>query len=60
MHQLEFFKKNKTYIEDLKKLNKKIFNTDDEKSITFTRFRDDMIARHVNSLVYYEFKKLNI
>lgn len=50
MHQLEFFKKNKTYMEDLKKLNKKIFNTDDEKSITFTRFRDDMIARHIHDL----------
>lgn len=51
IHKLELFSKDKNYMKQLDELNKKIFATKEEgdKSwITFTKFRDDMIAREIH------------
>lgn len=47
IENLERFSKDENYIKHLSDLNKKIFEDKENMFLTFTRFRDDMVARQV-------------
>lgn len=47
IENLERFTKNKNYIKHLSDLNNKLFDNKENMFLTFTKFRDDMVARQV-------------
>ncbi len=60
--KLDLFSKNKSYIKHLEDLNAKIPKCEKENFTTFTKFRDDMIARQVtrNLIFWFIYVHYNI